>query len=311
VVSLPPPPKPVRPREKPETFSVTEFRAYLACPYRYYLQYVLRLESVADSQAELEPSAFGTLMHDVLQRFGRHDDAALIRTSTDPERIFGYLSDFLSTLSAARFGLKHCRPAVRVQIEQARTRLRALAEWQARRVQKGWQIVHGEETERHLITRFVLEPGAAVNLRGRIDRIDFHEETRTLAVLDYKTAEGGPKPHATHRRGDDWIDLQLPLYRHLIHAAQLPRIDCQSCRIELGYILAPKDVRQVELALAEWSAEELAAADEVARQVIRKIQAGAFDDITSPPPGFCEDLAPITQDHRLGRWCDTGEGDAT
>ena len=309
-VSLPPPPKPVRPKEKAETFSVTEFRAYLACPYRYYLQYVLRLESVADSQAELEPGAFGTLMHDVLQRFGRHDDAAEIRASTDPERIFGYLSDFLTTVAAARFGLKHCRPAVRVQIEQARTRLRALAEWQARRVQDGWQIVHGEETERHLITRFTLEPGTAVNLRGRIDRIDFHEASRTLAVLDYKTAEGGPKPHATHRRGDDWVDLQLPLYRHLIQAAQLPGIDCQSCRVELGYILAPKDVRQVELAMAAWSAEELAAADEVAREVIRKIQAGAFDDITSPPPGFCEDLAPITQDHRLGRWCDSGEGDA-
>jgi hypothetical protein len=89
----------------------------------------------------------------------------------------------------------------------------------------------------------------------------------------------------------------------------LSGIDWRACRIELGYILAPKDVRLVELALAEWSEAELNAADEVARNVIRKIQAGEFDEITSPPPAFCEDLAAITQDHRLGRWC--GEaGDA-
>jgi hypothetical protein len=305
-------PRPVRPTKPADTFSVTEFRTYLACPYRYYLRHVLKLHPIADSQAELEAAAFGNLLHDVLQRFSRADDAARERASGDPELVFGYLSNFLDSLAAARFGLKHCRPAVRVQIEQARTRLRALADWQAARASQGWQIVHGEDTvaRRVLETAFQVEPGTRVKLQGRIDRIDFHPQSGTLAILDFKTGDSASKPHQTHRDADGWIDLQLPLYRHLVAAAGLPEIDPRRCRLELGYILLPKDAQQVGLALAEWTAEELDAADEVARQVIRQIRAGVFEPLTSPPPAFSEDYAVITQDHRLGVWHAESEGDA-
>jgi hypothetical protein len=305
-------PKPRRPDTPADTFTVTEFRSYLACPYRYYLRHVLKLRSVVDAQAELEAAAFGNLLHDVLQRFSRADDAARERASGDPELVFGYLSNFLDALAAARFGLKHCRPAVRVQIEQARTRLRALAEWQAARTSEGWRIVHGEDTEtrRMLETQFEVDASTAVKLQGRIDRIDYHAPTRTLAVLDYKTGDSASKPQQVHRHGDAWIDLQLPLYRHLVHAAELADVDLARCRVVLGYILLPKDVQEIGLALAEWSADELAEADEVARHVIRQIRAGVFEPLASPPPAFSEDFAVITQDHRLGVWHAEEEGDA-
>ncbi len=308
-------PKPIRPQQPADTFSVTEFRTYLACPYRYYLRHVLNLRTVADSQAELEAAAFGTLLHDVLQRFSRADDAARERASSDPELVFGYLSNFLDALAAAKFGLKHCRPAVRVQIEQARTRLRALAEWQATRTSQGWRIVHGEDTEKKLQTVFKVDAATLVKLQGRIDRIDYHAQSRTLAILDYKTGDSASKPHQTHRHGGDWIDLQLPLYRHLVQDAGLvseglAKIDHSGCRLELGYILLPKDVQQIGLALAEWTPGELGEADEVARHVIRQIRAGVFEPLTLPPPAFSEDFAVITQDHRLGVWHAESEGDA-
>jgi hypothetical protein len=224
--------------------------------------------------------------------------------------VFGYLSNFLDALAGARFGLKHCRPAVRVQIEQARSRLRALSEWQAQRTSQGWQIVYGEDTETKLVTRFEVDAATIVQLQGRIDRIDYHAASGTLAILDYKTADAGSDPHKTHQQAGEWIDLQLPLYRHLIRAAGLKQVDLNACRIELGYILLPKDVQQIGLALAEWGASELAEADEVARHVIRQIRAGVFEPLASPPPAFGEDYAPITQDHRLGSWHADSEGDA-
>lgn len=305
-------PKPKRPEQPASTFTVTEFSSYLACPYRYYLKHVLKLRTVADAQAELEAAAFGNLLHDVLQRFSRADDAARERASGDPELVFGYLSNFLDALAAARFGLKHCRPAVRVQIEQARTRLRTLAEWQAARTNQGWRIVHGEDTETRsmLETTFKIDATTLVKLQGRIDRIDYHAGSRTLAVLDYKTGDSGSKPHQTHRHGEEWIDLQLPLYRHLVQAAGLADVDLAKCRVELGYILLPKDVQEIGLALAEWTPAELAEADEVARRVIRQIRAGVFEPLTLPPPAFSEDFAVITQDHRLGVWHAPEEGDA-
>lgn len=305
-------PRPIKPARPADAFSVTEFRTYLACPYRYYLRHIVGLEALADSHSELEAAAFGNLLHDVLQRFSRADDAQRTRTSGDPELVFGYLSSFLDTLAAARFGLAHCRPAVRVQIEQARTRLAALAQWQAQRTQGGWRIVHGEDTETksQLETLFKVDAKTVVQLRGRIDRIDYHAASKTLAILDYKTADTARKPQLTHRDGDAWIDLQLPLYRHLVQAAGLKQIDIPKCRVELGYILLPKDVQQVGLAQAEWTEGELDGADEVARHVIRQIRAGVFEPLTSPPPDFSEDLAPITQDHRLGIWRPGDEGDA-
>lgn len=305
-------PRPIKPTRPADAFSVTEFRTYLACPYRYYLRHIVGLEALADSQAELEAAAFGNLLHDVLQRFSRADDAQRARTSGDPELVFGYLSNFLDTLAAARFGLAHCRPAVRVQIEQARTRLAALAQWQAQRTQGGWRIVHGEDTETksQLEALFKVDAKTVVQLRGRIDRIDYHAASKTLAILDYKTADTARKPQQTHRNGDAWIDLQLPLYRHLVQAAGLKQIDVPKCRIELGYILLPKDVQQVGLALAEWTESELDEADETARHVIRQIRAGVFEPLASPPPDFSEDFATITQDHRLGIWRPGDEGDA-
>jgi hypothetical protein len=309
-VSALPIPDPKPPAETLDRISVTAFKAYLACPYRYYLRHVLKLETLSDSQAELDPAAFGNLLHDVLQRFGRSEEAGPARGSVDPEEVFNYLSDFLSTLAAARFGLSQCRPAVRVQVEQARSRLKALAAWQARRTQQGWQIIHSEDAERQLVGDFELDSTTAIKLHGRIDRIDFHTPSQTLAILDYKTADAGLNPEQTHRRGDEWLDLQLPLYRHLVQAAKLHKLDLSSCRIELGYILLPKDVRKVGQALAAWSQPELLAADEVARQVIRKIRAGVFQPRAVPPPAFCEDLAPITQDHRLGTRHAAAEGDA-
>jgi ATP-dependent helicase/nuclease subunit B len=302
-------PRPALPIEPPEKFSVTSFRAYLACPYRYYLRYVLGLEPVVDSYSELDPAAFGNLLHGVLERFGRADDAAGVRESTDPARVFEYLSDWLSSLHRYRFGEADSRSAVRIQVEQARARLRSFSEWQADRTRSGWRIVHSENSEERRSFECLFGDGpSAAKIHGRIDRIDYHEATQVLAILDYKTAESGHAPDKTHRQKGDWIDLQLPLYRHLAAVATLPQIEVAQCRLELGYVLLPKDTRKVGEAMAEWTPPELESADAIAREVIGLIRQGVFWPPAGDPPAFADDLAPITQDHRLGSWRDGDPG---
>ncbi|MDX1944884.1 MAG: PD-(D/E)XK nuclease family protein [Pirellulaceae bacterium] len=300
-------PRPDPAREPPTKMSVTAFKAYLACPYRYYLSHVLGLAAISDGADELDPAAFGNLLHDVLEQFGRKPEAADARATGDPERIFEFLGDQLSAIAGARFG-KHCRPAVRVQIEQGRLRLRAFADWQARRNREGWRIVHSEDSERRLGVDFAVD-GEPIRLEGRIDRIDYHDATRTLSILDYKTADAGLKPQVTHVKAGQWIDLQLPLYRHLIDGAKLPGLSVTAGLLELGYILLPKDVRGVGAAMASWTGAELAAADEQAREVVRNLRQRIFWPPKVPPPPFAEDLAAICHDHRLGSWRPT-EGDA-
>ena len=117
--------------------------------------------------------------------------------------------------------------------------------------------------------------GRPILLRGRIDRIDHNERTGEWAVFDYKTSDRGEEPEKTHRkgRGDDkrWVDLQLPLYRHLLPALRdgngAPIVPPDALdRVRLGYILLPRDLTSVGEKLAEWSPEELASADDAARR---------------------------------------------
>ena len=291
-----PQPKPLS--EPVTSMRVTEFRDYLACPYRYYLRHRLKLESLADTALELDGGGFGSLAHNVLDEFARSPAVQ----STDAEEIEAHLDAALNRLTAARFG-PAALPAVRVQVEQLRWRLRAFARWQAGWAAEGWRIEHAEVAP---------EPGTAVftvdkkpmQLRGRIDRIDFHPATKEYIVFDYKTSETAREPEKTHRKQGKWVDLQLPLYRHLVKGLGI------GDSVRLAYIVLPKDTGAVGMLPAEWSKDDLKAADAAAADVIRGVRAQNFWPPTTPPPPFSEDLAAICQDGQYGAELAQADDDA-
>ncbi|MCA9268671.1 MAG: PD-(D/E)XK nuclease family protein, partial [Planctomycetales bacterium] len=123
------------PHEPIDELSVTRFRDYIACPYRFYLQHVEKLRTFDDAAGELDGGTFGELAHDVLSAFGADARAA----STDVGEIVRLLEELLETLVADRFG-KSARPAVAVQVAQLKLRLQAFARAQAAQAQAGWRI---------------------------------------------------------------------------------------------------------------------------------------------------------------------------
>lgn len=280
-----------------EKITVTQFKSYLACPYRFYLAHVLRLQAHSDEAAELDALAFGNLIHDVLQDFGREPT---ISHSSDPAKLRHYFDDRLDAVAATRVRPRHARAAVRVQIEQARLRLRAFADWQAARTAAGWQIVYTEDFNQQLIVPWPVDE-QPIGLRGRIDRIDYHSGERTLSILDYKTGDTARAPDQVHRQRGDWVDLQLPLYRHLYRCLSLPIGDVRKDGVQLGYITLPKDPAAIGERIAQWSPEELREADESARFVIRSIRAGAFWPPNETPPAYEDEFSAICQDRALGR----------
>jgi hypothetical protein len=106
------------------------------------------------------------------------------------------------------------------------------------------------------------------------------------AVFDYKTGESGEPPGRTHCQGSGsrrrWIDLQLPLYRHLARAVRRPDGDplippgTPEARIRLGYILLPRELERTGAAFGEWTDDELAEADEKARDMVRIVREGVY-----------------------------------
>jgi hypothetical protein len=278
---------------------VTEFRDYLACPYRYFLKQRLKLKIRNDTAEELDGGGFGSLLHDVLQKFGTDDKA---KAETDPQRIRSILSSLLDDVTRDVFG-KRPLPAVRVQIELIRARLESFADWQAGWIAKGWLIKKVEENVRDEQAPFLVD-GEPMFLRGRIDRVDVHRETGQYVVIDYKTGDAAKNPDQTHRKRDEWVDLQLPLYRYL-----LPALEIENESVALGYVVIPKDVSRTGERLADWTVDDLSSADETAEEVVRSIRRGAFGNMTLPPPAFFDEFAAICQDNVFGMSLPETEGE--
>ncbi|MGN6545369.1 MAG: UvrD-helicase domain-containing protein, partial [Aureliella sp.] len=277
-----PPPDSAR---KPPYLTVTAFRTYLACPYRFYLNHVLKLRAIDDVDAELSAGQFGDLIHETLRRM--HDDP-VIGKSADAAAIEAFLRETVEHVAAEKYG-PHPAAAIRVQIAQAQDRLATFAAKQAEHVAAGWQTRHYEvDAELEIGELFAGQP-LPIRLLGRIDRIDYHPATGRWAVWDYKTSDGGTRPVQNHFNSKSgWTDLQLPLYRHLVRAL---KIDSEPT---VGYILLPKSHREVSFVPAEFTRGQLADADSEALRVMQSVAAGIYQPRTLTAIAF-DDFARICQ----------------
>ena len=104
-----------------------------------------------------------------------------------------------------------------------------------------------------------------------------------------------------HRKGEDWIDLQLPLYRHMVRTRDL------GDDVVFGFVNLPGDPDKTGFELADWGANDFATADETAAQVVRGIRQQQFWPPADPPPVYSEWLAAICQDGVFERWLPEGK----
>ncbi|HRP62406.1 MAG TPA: PD-(D/E)XK nuclease family protein [Phycisphaerales bacterium] len=283
-----------RPPEGPiaiDRMSVTSFRTYLQCPYRFWLRHIQKLQSVGDDADELDAMAFGTLAHEVLNQFGRDES---IRDSANTETIQQWLRAALDRISLAVFG-RDALPAVRIQLERLKARLDGFAIKQAQLIAEGWRIHHCEYVLPERASLLFPNEEAdqpPMRITGCIDRIDRHETSKTWRIIDYKTGDSPSTPfkahHGSTKPKDEWIDLQLPLYRYLAAQTQLEG------EIEVGYITLPKDADKVDFLRADWSEELFASAIDAARDVVRRIRAGEFWPPSALAAEF-DDFATICQ----------------
>jgi RecB family exonuclease len=268
---------------------VTEFKDYLGCPYRYYLRHVLRLESLTDVADEMDGATFGSLAHEVLSTLGKDTDVAAAKADV----IAKYLDGQLDRAVLAHFG-KTPMPSILVQVEQLRRRLAALARWQADWAAQGWRIEHIEVSPAEGKASLLVD-GQPMFLRGRIDRIDVQKSSGKRMIFDYKTSDRAKSPEKAHRKkSGQWIDLQLPLYRHLVAGLGIEG------PLELAYVVLPKDISAVGPLPAAWTQDDLDDADRTAADVIRGVRAEVFWPPANPPPAFSEEFAAICQDDRFG-----------
>ena len=248
-----------------EPLPVTAFKDYLSCPYRFYLGRVLRLSEADDQAEEMSGSDFGNLLHNVLKTFGR----SKLKGSDDAAAIGRFLGKELHRQALRQLGQRR-RPAVQLQIEQLERRLQAFAVRQAELADLGWEIRFVEEPDDNKPVGIELGDGRTVHIRGRIDRIDRNRHSGQWRIIDYKTEAKGIPPDAVHRKKEEWIDLQLPIYRHLARPLGVEG------NVELAFFLLPENSTKSRIEVAPWTMAELQSADEQVREVGGKILNGLF-----------------------------------
>jgi ATP-dependent helicase/nuclease subunit B len=257
----------------PQRISVTDFKSYLACPFRFYLGKRARLEGHDPSKREMDALQFGILVHGVLQRYGEH-----YRDLSGEEEITAVVLEALSSESASRFG-EDPSPAVRVQIEAAKVRLMAFARVQAAQFAAGWRI---QEVERKSQGDLVV---GGLPVSGQIDRIEVNGDR--VRVLDYKTQTQTKRPEKLHLEAPSkaflkeaettyrgkkkaWTDLQLPLYRKIAEKIYPGKT------IETAYFVLPADPEESAVIPFELSPEDLESALCCAEAVASRIAQGIY-----------------------------------
>jgi len=248
------------PDQIPRKISVTAFRSYLACPFRYYLSTVLRMRATGDNAHEIDAMQFGNLAHDALFCLRNVPDL------DNEDEIKRLLLAELDTLVKKQFGT---RPplALLVQLDSLRQRLGAAARIQAESVREGWRILSAEE-------KFEVNLEGML-LHGRIDRIDRHHDGR-IRILDYKTTDSGKEPNQDHYRPHlkEWENLQLPLYRFIYET-----LHPEAAPVTVGYFNLPKGTAETKIAMMDFQPKDedlYDSAIETAKEVVKNIQAGVF-----------------------------------
>jgi hypothetical protein len=186
-------------------WSASRFETYGTCPFLFFVQYPLHLESKEPPELGLNAQQLGSIFHRILE---------LVYQKVGPESDLGALCAHLEGISEGVFRDAPRKYGFRpsflwdIEKEQMKTTLQKTLEG-LEGLRNGWTPIAFEKKFGFDRTPpLTLDLGTAViTLRGFIDRVDQHD-SGGIRVIDYKS--GGS--HLAKRDFEEGRRLQLPIY---------------------------------------------------------------------------------------------------
>jgi RecB family exonuclease len=249
----------------PVPYAVSHVERYIACPFRYYAAYVLRLPEERDEESWMTPQERGQLVHEVFCEFftewqARGGGAITTANLGEAVELFGQVAEtHLESLpegdralertlllgSAAAPGL--AERAFAFEVEQGVPVLERLLEYELEDV----FTFAGPDGPRTL------------HLRSKADRIDLLHDG-TLRIIDYKLGRAPNRDRS----------LQLPVYGTCAQQALKGRHNREWTVSRAGYVAfrekqafssLGKSVDDIAAALADGQARLVAAVESIER----------------------------------------------
>lgn len=212
-------------KEKLQTFADREYSAsqledYAKCPFRYFVNRILSLETIEEPVEELEAFEIGSLIHSILFRFYTDIKEKGLTLAGCSDKDFKTAEKLLFKIADEKVSkLKFTSPASFYEREKifginGKKESSILFQFllNERNSNDGFIPQYFEygfgKINSYSITYPVDVNG--IKLRGKVDRIDVKDDQNTFKVIDYKL--GGARPSKEDLLSG--IALQLPLYMY-------------------------------------------------------------------------------------------------
>lgn len=200
-----------------KTFSITELETYAKCPFKFFLNYILKIKTEEDIEEDIQKREFGLILHQILYRFfnklksENRDFYEELKTNFD-----GLSDEILEMAREILAGYQRFNPffflteEIFLGSQFRKSILQQFLESEKERNEKSEIKFTPFEFEKSIRHNFSVNEEEFI-LSGKIDRIDVDEESNSFKVIDYKT--GGIPEKKDH---EDLLAFQLPLYLLLV-----------------------------------------------------------------------------------------------
>lgn len=162
----------------PESISPSAYRLLRECPYRYFVEKILRLKNRGDLDQEVDLSVVGQVLHRLLRDFYHSLKTSPIQGSDRQSLLIARLKQFSEDAFAPLLSADGRCLATWIAW---RNQIPAWISWQLMREAEGWQFLDAEPYVEFSLPHHK----GQIRVHGFIDRID-ENEAHELSVLDYK-----------------------------------------------------------------------------------------------------------------------------
>ena len=276
----------------PGEVSLTQAQTALRCSCRFLLEILLRIRELPEMESGLSPRERGERLHQVLARFAADYNKILDQDDGwDQPRAREVLKAAAHRLLQDMLADLHWQAEWERWLGEGEAGPGLLWKWlkkEEERFEQGWRW-------QGLEVRFkdLKAPDWPFALKGRIDRIDYHEEAGELVVWDYKT---GKIPGAK-KVFEESEEFQLPGYLLAVKRGLVP-VPPGVAGLRAGFITLKssreKDLKyeDFEKQAARWEEVVASWAERIAA-LGRRLAAGDFSPQPTPAPrgrgaGACE-----------------------